>query len=133
MKRLTKRLILTGVFIGVASSAGMIWTHHQINKVPDFYKEAISSSKASSDAVVLDSQRMQSRVEKLQSDVERVGIWEADFAEEQINAWLIDQLPKYFANLQAKGLQGAPSQSRRRKLDRRSSDQQSTIPRCHFV
>ncbi|MCD0463451.1 PB1 domain-containing protein [Roseiconus lacunae] len=105
IKRLIKRVLLVGFTLIAALALSAWWGYHQSKKVPDFYRNAIQSSKVSAEEVAESSEQMQAQVEQLQADVEQVGLWEAVFAEEQINAWLIDQLPQHFQKLQAKGLQ----------------------------
>ncbi|MCC9600224.1 hypothetical protein LOC67_06600 [Stieleria sp. JC731] len=104
-KRLIKRVLLVCVGLVAAASISAWWGYRQTKKVPEFYQRAISTSKTSTAEVVQSSEKMQARVEQLQADVEQAGLWEAVFAENQINAWLIDQMPRYFKKLQAKGLQ----------------------------
>ncbi|OYP38396.1 hypothetical protein [Rhodopirellula sp. MGV] len=105
MKRLIKRILLVGVGLVAAASISLWWGYRQSRKVPEFYQRAISTSRTSTAEVVQSSEKMQARVEQLQADVEQAGIWEAAFAEDQINAWLIDQMPRYLKMLQSKGVQ----------------------------
>ena len=46
---------------------------------------------------------MEANIAKLQQDVAKLGSWEATFSEDDINAWLIEQLPLKFQQLQTAG------------------------------
>lgn len=78
------------------------WVSHQTQQVPDFYEKAVVVLPP--EQLAESSEQLEADVEKLQADVKRRGTWEASFEVEQINAWLADQLPKRYPDLQAKGL-----------------------------
>ncbi|WP_182866695.1 hypothetical protein [Stieleria mannarensis] len=102
-KRLIKRMLLVGALLVVSLGATAFWAHRETKKVPEFYERAIATPPPQEVAESIE--QLESDVQQLQDDVARPGAWEAEFAAEQINAWLIDQLPKRFPRLKAKGLQ----------------------------
>lgn len=101
--RLIKRLLLVGALLFVSLGATAWWAHQQTQKVPEFYEQAIALPPA--EDLAKSSEQLEANVQQLQDDAIQLGVWEAEFAVEQINAWLIDQLPKRFPGLQARGLQ----------------------------
>lgn len=101
--RLIKRLLLVSVLLGVSVAATARWAHQQSKNVPEFYERAIQSSPTVD--LTRSSEELEANVQQLQDDVAQIGSWEAVFAAEQINAWLIEQLPKRFPTLKKRGLQ----------------------------
>lgn len=101
--RLIKRLILVSVLLAVSVAATARWAHHQSQKVPEFYERAIESPPSVN--LAQSSEQLEANVQQLQDDVAQVGRWEATFSAEQINAWLIEQLPQRFPMLKTRGLQ----------------------------
>lgn len=101
--RLIKRLLLVGVLLIVSLGTTAFWAHRQTQKVPEFYERAIATPPP--EDIAQSSEQLECDVQRLQDDVVETGLWEAEFAAEQINAWLIDQLPKRFPTLKARGLQ----------------------------
>ncbi|QDV42684.1 hypothetical protein Enr13x_25340 [Stieleria neptunia] len=101
--RLIKRLLLVGALLVGSLGATAFWAHRETKKVPEFYERAIAAPPPQD--VAESVEQLESDVQKLQDDVAQPGLWQARFAAEQINAWLIDQLPKRFPTLEAKGLQ----------------------------
>jgi hypothetical protein len=102
-RRLIKRLLFVGVILVVSVAATARWAHHQTRKVPEFYERAIAASPTV--ALVQSSETLEANVQQLQDDAARIGQWEAAFSAEQINAWLIEQLPKRLPMLKPRGLQ----------------------------
>jgi len=88
------------VVFGLGVLALSSWAVRQSRQVPEFYAKALEHS---------DQERREARdlfrqdVEQLQSDASKRGQWWAIFDEEQINAWLSDQLPEKFDRLLARG------------------------------
>ena len=76
------------------------WALRQTKVVPEFYARATQATPVGTEAA---SQQLEADVAKLQKDVAKVGAWEAIFSEDDINAWLIEQLPIKFPQLYAKG------------------------------
>ncbi|EMB17532.1 hypothetical protein [Rhodopirellula europaea] len=82
---------------------GMVsyWAVWQSRQVPDFYKRAFNQSDQ---AMQVARNQLQFDVEQLQSDLSRRGSWNASFSEDEINAWLSDQLPERFDRLSKRGV-----------------------------
>jgi hypothetical protein len=81
-------------------TCGGWWAIEQTQQVPEFYSRAIEASPESTEAASL---HLQQEVEQLQSDAAKVGSWSASFSDDQINAWLIEELPRKFPQLLASG------------------------------
>lgn len=101
--RLIKRLMLVGVLLFVSLGSTAWWAHSQTQMVPEFYERAIALPKPAD--LVKSSEELEANVQQLQDDATQLGTWQAEFSVEQINAWLIEQLPKRFPTLRAKGVQ----------------------------
>lgn len=82
---------------------GMVsyWAVWQSRQVPDFYKRAFNQSDQ---AMQVARNQLQFDVKQLQSDLSRRGSWNASFSEDEINAWLSDQLPERFDRLSKRGV-----------------------------
>ena len=100
--RLLKRIVIAGALLLIALLATGFWAHRQTQKVPEFYERAISVTPRTDIAV--SSRKLDENVEQLQSQATQAGSWEATFEADQINAWMIDQLPSRFPKLVAKGI-----------------------------
>ena len=46
---------------------------------------------------------MRADVKQFQEDTSKVGSWSAQFSDDQINAWLMEELPRKFPRLLARG------------------------------
>lgn len=101
MRRWLKRIGITLVVIVTIGVTGAWWAVQQTKKVPDFYDEATKNLPADTAAANL---RLQQNVKQLQEDAAHAGSWKASFTDSQINAWLIQELPKKFPQLLAKGV-----------------------------
>ncbi len=95
--RIAVSVLLLLVVIGLT---GGWWALEQTQQVPEFYTRATESLPEST---VEASLHLQQEVEQLQSDAAKVGSWNATFSDDQINAWLIEELPKKFPRLLASG------------------------------
>ena len=100
--RLLKRMVIAGALLLIAVLATGFWAHRQTQKVPEFYQRAISVTPTTD--IATSSRELDENVEQLQSQATQAGCWQATFEAEQINAWLIDQLPHRCPKLVAKGL-----------------------------
>ncbi len=95
-----------GIVLTVAASAGAglgfaaWWAMSQTSYVPDFYERAKLQTPAK---VAEASRRLETDVQQLQDDAARRGTWRAAFSDDEINAWLIQELPTKFPKLLAKG------------------------------
>lgn len=95
--------IVAVVFAVTLVVAGMAsyWAVWQSQQVPDFYKRAFNQSDQ---AMQVARNQLQFDVQQLQSDLSRRGSWNASFSEDEINAWLSDQLPERFDRLSKRGV-----------------------------
>ncbi|QDT01794.1 hypothetical protein K227x_01620 [Rubripirellula lacrimiformis] len=100
MRSWVKRIALVALGIGLLAGGAAWWALQQTQFVPEFYTRA-ASNRAST--TVEASRRLQAEVEQLQSNVAKIGSWRAAFSDEQINAWLIEELPNKFPRLAALG------------------------------
>lgn len=106
MKRDWKRshcvgaVLVTLVVSGAVGAAVLGWAVRQTSHVPEFY---VRAQKQLPKRVAEASRRLQTDVERLQDDAARHGSWRAAFSDDEINAWLVEELPKKFPRLLAKG------------------------------
>ena len=101
MGRWIKRIGITALAVLFLASISGWWLLRQTQIVPDFYIRATQTSLPDTEAA---SQQLEANVAKLQQDVAKIGSWEASFSEDDINAWLIEQLPLKFKPLQTAGV-----------------------------
>ena len=101
-RRVAHCLLATIVVAVIAILGAGRWALEKTKDVPDFYARATSKPIPDSAAV---SRELEHKVEELTDRVGRVGSWNATFSEEQVNAWLIHQLPNEFSRLLPKGVQ----------------------------
>ncbi|WDQ16690.1 hypothetical protein [Rhodopirellula sp. P2] len=85
----------------VAGGIASYWAVWQSQQVPDFYQRVLDQSDQ---AMQVARNQLQHDVKQLQSDLSRRGSWNASFSEEEINAWLSDQLPERFDRLSRRGV-----------------------------
>ncbi|MGB7344690.1 MAG: hypothetical protein WBD20_10775 [Pirellulaceae bacterium] len=101
MKSWTKRIAIAVTVIVLVGSIAAFWAVQQTKVVPEFYAKASERLPLKTREA---SQRLQHDVEKLQTDVGRLGSWHAAFSDAEINAWLFEELPKRFPRLLSKGM-----------------------------
>ena len=100
MRRWLFRISMTmGIVVGFATFASW-WAIRQTRYVPEFYSRAqerlpIKTREA--------SRRMSEDVTRLKDDAARIGSWRAVFSDAKINAWLVEEFPKQFPKLFARG------------------------------
>ena len=100
MVRWVKRIGITVLMILFLTALSGWWLFRQSRVVPEFYQQATQLSNPDIEA---GSYQLEANVAKLQQDVSKPGAWKASFREEDINAWLINQLPLKFKQLQTAG------------------------------
>lgn len=100
MRNWISHLIAVGLVIVAITVGSSWWAFRQSRQVPEFYSRASTNHATTT---VEASRRLQAEVEQLQSDAARVGGWRAAFSDEQINAWLIEELPQKLPRLAALG------------------------------
>lgn len=100
MRSWIKRITTVTVLASGIGLAATWWAVRQTHVVPEFYTRATESLPAST---VEASRNLEAEVEQLQSNAARIGSWQATFSDDEINSWLIEQLPVKFPQLFAKG------------------------------
>jgi hypothetical protein len=100
MSRWIKRIGITVLAILFLASLAVWWGLRQTKVVPEFYARATQTRPPDTEAGSLN---LEANIAKLQQDVAKLGSWEAIFSEDDINAWLIEQLPLKFQQLQTAG------------------------------
>ena len=68
--------------------------------MPEFYTRATEQNPEKTAEA---SRRLRADVKQFQEDTSKVGSWNAQFSDDQINAWLMEELPKKFPRLLARG------------------------------
>ena len=102
MRRWCKRIaFVIGLCLAIGGGIAW-WAVQQTHYVPEFYAQA---TERLPEETVEASLRLEQDVEKLRNDAARLGSWRATFSDSTINAWLVEELPKRFPKLQARGVQ----------------------------
>jgi len=100
MRRWIKRLTIATSATLVIGAATAWWIVRQTRQVPDFYTRATSQlPERAAEA----SRRLRADVQQLKEDAGKAGSWRARFSGDEINAWLVEELPKKFPRLLARG------------------------------
>ncbi len=100
MRRWIKRLTITTVVTLAAGGTVAWWLVEQTRHVPEFYTRA---TKQRPEQTAEASRRMRADVKRLQEDAAKIGSWHAEFSDDEINAWLVEELPRKFPRLLARG------------------------------
>ena len=100
MKKFISRCIAVLALVALMAGAASWWALRQTKQVPEFYAEIGEMQKP---MLRRASRNVESEVRRLQKDAARVGTWQADFSVDEINAWLIQELPRKFPRLLAQG------------------------------
>lgn len=101
MKRWLISLAALLVVGSIASGAASWWALQRTRVVPDFYAQAALRMPKDLDSAIAS---LEQDVVQLQGDAARLGGWCAAFTDEQVNAWLVQQLPREFPNLLPRGV-----------------------------
>lgn len=91
------------VALAMLVAIGMVaswWAVEQTHYVPEFYTRATKPQHAS---VQPKSHRPTTELQQVSADESETGVWNATFSDDEINAWLIEELPSKFPRLLAKG------------------------------
>jgi len=91
-------LLVIGV---VVSISGSWWAFQRTRVVPEFYEQAALRMPKDLDSAIAS---LEQDVTQLQGDAGRLGSWYAAFTDEQVNAWLVQQLPREFPTLLPNGV-----------------------------
>ena len=100
MVRWVKQIGITVLTILFLASLSGWWLFRQTRVVPEFYQQATQLSHPDTET---GRYKLEANVAKLQQDASKPGSWQASFSENDINAWLINQLPLKFKQLQTAG------------------------------
>ncbi len=100
IKRWIKRIAIVSMLLLLISLTAGWWAVAQTQQVPEFYARATSELPGSTATA---SQHLKAEVQQLKNDAAAIGAWHASFSADEINAWLIKELPKKFPQLLAKG------------------------------
>ncbi len=109
MRRRLIRLVLCVALLLVIGGLGTgWWALQQTQHVPEFYAKATAqldqeTLEARRERRLEARRRFQQEMEQLQTQASRIGSWKATFSADQINAWLIEELPTKFPRLLASG------------------------------
>lgn len=101
MKRWLISLAALLVVGSSVSGAVSWWALQRTRIVPDFYAQAALRMPQDLDSAIAS---LEHDVVQLQGDAARLGSWYAAFTDEQVNAWLVQQLPREFPKLLPRGV-----------------------------
>ncbi|MEO8494683.1 MAG: hypothetical protein ABI614_06415 [Planctomycetota bacterium] len=94
-------LLTTAVVLGLLGIA-VLGLYKAAQREPVFYQEAMLAESGESAKSGDDLER---RLFDLQNDARNVGTWEAVFTDEQVNGWLVSDMPDKFPNVLPLGTQ----------------------------
>ncbi len=106
MRKWFKRIAAGFVLLLMVAASAAWWAIRQTEQVPEFYRLATMDARpgASQDQQRKASRRLTRNFERLQSAAAKEGSWNATFTNEEINAWLDEELPEKFPHLLRRGL-----------------------------
>lgn len=96
--RLTMQVLL---FLMAVGGTAIWWAWSQAHHVPEFYKRARNQSR---DGGEVARSALRHDVRQAQQDARKNFYWNASFSEEEINAWLQEELPGRFERLVTHGV-----------------------------
>lgn len=100
MRRWIQRITFCAIAIVLIGVVAAWWAVRKTKQVPEFYTRATSKLPASTEEA---SRHLAEEMQLLQQSVSKEGSWNAQFSADEINAWLIEELPKKFPRLLASG------------------------------
>ncbi len=100
MRRWIRRLTIATSATLVIGGTVAWWVVQQTRQVPEFYTRATSQLPEKAAEA---SRRLRADVKQLKEDAGRAGSWRAQFSDDEINAWLVEELPQKFPRLLARG------------------------------
>lgn len=92
-----KRLLYAfiGLVVGIAATlGGLYWA---VQQVPDFYAEILKEDLAPTERQ-REAQVLVAQTKKLVAQLEFVDTWTHDLTQNQVNSWIIEELPKHHAD-----------------------------------
>lgn len=96
MVRVARRLVIVaGVVVLLAAAIGgaLVWASRQ---TPDFYRDSLANPVAVDAA---DGERLEQQALALHNQLQHAGRFEVRFTQDEINAWLANELPAKFPRL----------------------------------
>lgn len=91
MRTFLKWTAITLLALAVIAGLFLFGAWRATQQEPEFYQQALVMTPE----VQLEASReLETRVTELQEEVVREGEWQAEFTEQQVNAWLAQELPK---------------------------------------
>lgn len=96
-------LIRIGILLTACVTCGFaasLWAVRQTRHVPDFYARAARSEPSRTQAA---SRRLRDDFQRLKDDAAQPGAWCAAFSDNEINAWLVEELPRKLPQLLTSG------------------------------
>lgn len=94
-------LITTAVVLGLLGIA-VLGLYKAAQREPTFYRQAMLVEPAENREA---GEALEQSFLDLHNDVRNIGTWEAVFTEEQVNGWLVADLPEKFPNVLPRGTQ----------------------------
>ena len=100
-KRRLYRFIGLGISLALIAIIGIgLWIEAQWKVVPEFYTQAQQIQPLPS---MMASQNLQNELKQFENDRSKRGRWNTALSDQQVNAWLVEELPKAFPRLSAYG------------------------------
>ena len=94
-------LITTAIVLGLLGVA-VLGLYQAAQREPVFYQQAMRLEPGSLEEA---GDELEQSMLDLHNDVRSIGTWEAVFTEEQVNGWLVADLPEKFPNVLPRGTQ----------------------------
>jgi len=90
----TRGLFIAAFFaVAMVVAVNVVFAWHRTRTMPEFYQEALNRP---AESWVQAGADLQSQLLQLNTDLLHQEIWQAEFSSEQINAWLVLELPERF-------------------------------------
>lgn len=95
MRRLSKRVLVIASTVAAVTAAapGLAWL--SLTHTPNFYREMVAVPRARQEA---EAKRFVAQSLQLRNDIVNEPNWEAAFSDEEVNAWLAEDLVTHFAD-----------------------------------
>ena len=103
MRPVFRRLLWAAIVILVAGALGLWLLERAAQHVPDFYQQALAE-QFTPQYLRQTSDQLERQVLELHNHARREGHWEAEFTEQQLNAWLAADLERKFSQTLPRGV-----------------------------
>lgn len=91
MRKFFKWLGVGMLIVAVVACVFLFGAYRATQQEPEFYQQALVMEP---EIQVEASRELETKVTELTEEVRREGEWQAEFTEQQVNAWLAEELPK---------------------------------------